>query len=93
MKLYPFSVSRIHDIEFRRNKIKNTLSDLEAGDISLDAITSAHLEAERDALSEILTSHTDGRVYWLSGRLYGIAKEASAWAISARADSMRRTRA
>ena len=79
-KLYPFSNSRMHDIEFLRNRLKNTVSDIENMAKNATESDIERLYTKIDGLTDILCADSDGRVYWLTGKQYGMAQEASHWA-------------
>lgn len=90
-KRYPFSVQKhAHDIEFRRNRVANSIDDMCYGEIEWDEDEFDRLEKLRDALDDLMLAvmNGDGRVAWLTGSLFGLAKETVEWARMTRAGSM-----
>ena len=91
-KLYPFStVKHAHDIEYRRNRAKNEICDVLSGEVKMSDEEFEKLcdleEALTDLLEAVLSSR-DGRVCWLAGKQYGLAKECVEWARNSRASSL-----
>lgn len=91
-KLYPFSVQKhAHDIEFRKNRVWNTLRDMESGEVPWDDkkydVLTAHLEEVQDLLDVILSCR-NGRVVYLTGEQIGLAKEIVSWASNTRANTL-----
>lgn len=91
-KLYPFSTAKhAHDIEYRRNRVKNELCDYFEGELELcDAEFEKLCELEK-ALTELLQAvlnSRDGRVCYLTGKQIGLAKECVVWAESRRASAI-----
>lgn len=83
-KLYPFSTAKhAHDIEYRRNRVKNELCDYFEGELKLSNKEFNKLcdlaEALNDLLRAVLNS-ADGKVCYLTGKQIGLAKECVAWA-------------
>ena len=93
MKLYPFSVQKhAHSIELYYNHVKNTLADMEAGEIPMDR---ARYDRLADFLDEkLLPLYTamfdsrDGRWVYLTGEQIGLANKIVAWASERRAVSL-----
>ena len=91
-KLYPFSVQKhAHDIEFRRNRVKNEMYDMESGETEWNSEVYDKMEALEEALTELLLvvmDSRDGRVAWLTGKQIALTKETVAWARESRANSL-----
>ncbi len=91
-RLYPFStVKHAHDIEFRRNRVKNELCDYFAGALELSDAEFKKLCELEVALTDLLLSvmnSADGRVCYLTGKQIGLAKECVLWAESRRASAI-----
>lgn len=91
-KLYPFSTQKhAHDIEFRRNRVFNILSEVESGEVQMSNDDYDKLRTEHEALTELLEAvlnSMDGRVCYLTGKQLALAKECVAWARNARADTL-----
>ncbi len=87
-KLYPFSMKKhAHDIEFRRNRVYNEMRDFEDGDSKISGEDYDKLYALHEELTELLLAvmdSPDGRVAWLTGKQYGLAKETVTWAVNER---------
>lgn len=87
-KTYPFSVAKhAHDIEYRYNFVYNRVYDSE-GEHGWTAEQVARGEEELDRLNDLRQSllfNGDGRVAWLTGKEYGLAKECVIWATERRA--------
>ena len=87
-KMYPFSVTKhAHDIEFRRNRVKNEICDFENGNSSLNKDSFEQLINLESDLTELLLAMHDsnnGRVCYLTGKQIGLAKETVAWACNMR---------
>lgn len=87
-KLYPFSVQKhAHDVEFRRNRVYNIMSDMENGGIPMDAAKYDRLDKLHDDLTFLLLAvmnSGDGRIAYLTGPQIGLAKETVIWAAEAR---------
>ena len=91
-KKYPFSVQKhAHDIEFRKNRVWNTLRDMESGDIAWDEkqydMLLDHLDQLRDLLDAVMNSR-DGRIAYLTGKQIALAKDCIAWASGVRANTL-----
>lgn len=88
-KLYPFSsVKHAHDIEYRRNRVKNELCDYYAGELKLsdEDFEKLHdLERKLEELLLAVLNTRDGRVCYLTGEQIGLAKECVLWAENRRA--------
>lgn len=89
-KLYPFSVQKhAHDIEYRYNRAKIEMCDMiDERRINLD--TFDKLEELCDNLVDLMHAlrNGDGRVCWLTGKQYGLAKECVIWASNRRISSL-----
>lgn len=87
-KLYPFSQAKhAHDIEFRYNRVKNTMASFFDGEIKLSDEEFQELSNLEDALTELLEvviSSGNGKVVWLTGQQIGLAKECVLWATEIR---------
>lgn len=93
MKRYPFSVQKhAHSIEYYRNHLLNTISDVESGKIRMD-----YKEADRlyqfahgpiEELYEAMFDSMDGRITYLTGKQIGLAKKIVIWASEQRANSL-----
>lgn len=88
-KLYPFSVQKhAHDIEYLRNYTKNRIGEIESGEVEYDGKRLEWLESrleKLDSLLDAILGTRDGRVAWLTGKQYGMAREAMLWASEMRA--------
>lgn len=91
-KLYPFSATKhAHDIEYRRNRVKNELCDYFSGDLDLsDNEFNALCELEEKLTKLLLAvlNSWNGRVCYLTGEQIGLAKECVEWARSNRASAL-----
>ena len=93
MKTYPFSLQKhAHSIEFYYNHVKNTLADMESGEIPMDAARYnrlvGFLDSELRPLYTAMFDSRDGRVVYLTGAQIGLAKKIVAWASERRAASL-----
>lgn len=92
MKTYPFSLGHAHSIEFYYNHVKNTLADMESGEIPMDAERydrlSDFLEEQLRPLYVEMFNSRDGRLVYLTGPQIGLAKKIVAWARDRRAACM-----
>ena len=81
-KLYPFSTAKhAHDIEYRLNRVYIEMREQEDDrnyKENYNELCDLH-EALLDLLQAVLNS-SDGRVCWLTGKQYGLAKECVLWA-------------
>lgn len=88
MKTYKFSARKhAHDIEFRRNRLKNDISAVENGEVKVDRQTYIKMLALLDELTELLEAvmySSNGIVCELTGKQYGLAIETVCWADSQR---------
>lgn len=93
-KMYPFStIKHAHDIEFYRNRLFNTMRDMESGEIPMDSdrydkiydMYYGKLEKLYDA---VLYNTKDGRISWLTGEQISLAKKIIFWAHEQRAESL-----
>lgn len=84
MKTYKFSTRKhAHDIEFRRNRLKNDISAVENGEVKVDKQTYFKMLALLDKLTELLEAvmyNGNGIVCELTGEQYGLAVETVGWA-------------
>lgn len=84
MKTYKFSTRKhAHDIEFRRNRLKNEISAVENGEVKVDNQTYCKMIDLLDELTELLLSvmnNGNGIVCELTGKQYGLAVETVCWA-------------
>ena len=91
-KLYPFSVAKhAHDIEFRRNRVKNELGDYFNGELKLndeEFNKLCELEEKLTELLEAVLNNSNGRVCYLTGEQIGLAKECVLWANNKRVSVM-----
>lgn len=90
MKLYPFSIQKhAHSIEFYYNRVKNTMYDMESGEIPMDASRydrlASFLESKLLPLYTAMFDSRDGRVTYLTGEQIALAKKIVAWASERRA--------
>lgn len=89
VKTYPFSVAKhAHDIEFYRNKLYNTMRDMENNEIPMDrkqykAISDMYY-GELQELYEMMFNSRDGRIVYLTGKQIGLAKKIVEWARNTR---------
>ena len=92
MKLYPFSMKHAHDIEFYRNRLFNTMRDMENGEIEFDKARYDRIcdlyEGDLTELYEAVLNSRDGRVAYLTGSQIGLAKRIVAWASEQRSESL-----
>lgn len=93
MKLYPFSVQKhAHSVELYYNHVKNTLADMESGEIPMNRARYDQLAGFLDEkLRPLYTSmfdSRDGRLVYLTGEQIGLAKKIVAWASERRAASL-----
>ena len=91
-KTYPFSVAKhAHDIEFYRNRLFNTMCDMESGEIPMDTKRYDRIydfyHGELEELYEMMFASRDGRLTYLTGKQIGLAKKIVAWASETRAQS------
>ena len=88
MKTYKFSTRKhAHDIEFRRNRLKNEISAVENGEVKVDKQTYFKMIDLLDELTELLEAvlyNGNGIVCELTGKQYGLAVETVGWANSQR---------
>lgn len=90
MKTYPFSTAKhAHDIEFYWNRLRNTINDVDIGDVKMSSEEYDRLCAleESPVLHSILNKIAGccGHPIWLTGPEIGLAKEIVAWASETRA--------
>lgn len=95
-KTYPFSVAKhAHDIEFYRNRLYNTMCDMESGEIPMDGKRYDRIydfyHGELEELYEMMFNSRDGRVAYLTGKQIGLAKKIVHWASESRANSLIKT--
>lgn len=91
-KLYPFStIKHAHDIEYRRNRVKNELCDYFAGELKLSDNEFKRLYELEEKLTDLLLAvlnSSDGRICYLTGPQIGLAKECVEWAACRRASAL-----
>ena len=88
MKLYPTTLKHAHDVEFRRNRAKNELSDnyTNNGAMTEAEINEAEILIDRlGELLEQLMNSRDGRIAYIEGKYIPLYRETQAWAANARA--------
>ena len=91
-KLYPFStIKHAHDIEYRRNRVKNELCDYFNGELELsdkEFNKLCELEEKLTELLQAILNSSDGRICYLTGEQTALAKECVEWAGNRRADTL-----
>jgi hypothetical protein len=91
LKLYPFNIGRHgHDLEFRKNRFRNIMHDMEHGDIPMHGEKYDIMEYLVDRINDILGYQTRNGIAFLPGKLCGIAKESVIWATETRAETQDR---
>lgn len=93
MKMYPFSIQKnAHSIEFYYNHVKNTMYDMENGEIPMDITRYNRLSDFMDdkllPLYEKMFDSKDGKVVFLSGAEIALANKIVNWASERRASSL-----
>lgn len=89
-KLYHFSlVKHAHDIEFYHNRLFNTMSDMESGEIPYDKerydrIYDMYYGELRELQYAMMNSRDGGRTCLLTGKQYGLAQKIVVWATETR---------
>lgn len=87
-KLYPFSVQKhAHDIEYRRNAVFCELHDMEVEEFLMNGTTYDRLYNLLGELTELLQAikcNSNGRVAYLTGKQYRLAKDCIVWAAERR---------
>ena len=88
-KMYYFSKEKhAHDIEFYRNRLFNTMCDMENGTIPMDAERYDRIHdmyyGELEDLYNAVCYTGDYKVSLLTGKQIGLAKKIVAWAYSER---------
>ncbi len=92
-KTYPFSTAKhAHDIEFYRNRLFNTMADMESGEIPMDAerydrIHDMYYGALEELYDAVCYNTRDGRISYLTGPQIALAKRIVAWASETRANT------
>lgn len=91
-KTYPFSVQKhAHDIEFYRNRLFNTMCDMESGEIPMDTKRYDRIydfyHGPLEELYEMMFTSRDGKTVQLTGKQIGLAKKIVVWASETRARS------
>lgn len=87
-KRYPFSMNKhAHDIELARNVQWLKCRDMEDGTIPWDDEAFEWL----DRLDEVRSRYWESGVVWVTGKDYGVLREASNWAQIHRAERNRMT--
>lgn len=89
-KMYPFSVTKhAHDIEFYRNRLFNTMKDMESGEIKMDCDRYDRIYdmyyGPLEELYDAILSSRDGRVAMLTGTQIALAQKIVIWASETRA--------
>ena len=92
-KLYPFSVQKhAHDIELYRNRLFNTMHDMESGEIPMDAARYDRIYdfyyGQLEELYNMMWATRDGRIVYLTGEQISLAKRIVFWASEQRASSL-----
>lgn len=90
MKTYYFSVQKhAHDIELYRNRLYNTMADMESGAIPMDSKRFDRIwnmyHGPLEELYEMMFSSRDGVTVQLTGPQIALAKKIVAWAHEDRA--------
>lgn len=89
MKFYPFSMKNAHSIEYYYNHVKNTMYNMESGEIPMDSVRynrlSGFLENKLLPLYTAMFDSRDGKVVYLTGEQITLAKKIVAWASEQRA--------
>lgn len=86
MKTYYFSTRKhAHDIEFYRNRLFNTMKDMENGEIPMDAarydrISDMYYGALQDLYDAVVFGSYDGVTCRLTGEQLNLANKIVAWA-------------
>lgn len=93
MKLYPFSIQKnAHSVEYYYNHVKNTMYDMESGEIPMDSARydrlSNFLESKLLPLYTAMFNSRDGKVTYLTGEQIALAKKIVAWASEQRANHL-----
>lgn len=84
-KMYYFSFNKHgHDLEFRRNRLKNTIDDMLASGIVTDWGKVEEMEDEIEKINEIFTYWDGNPASKLPADLYQIANNAAIWASETR---------
>lgn len=91
-KTYYFSVRKhAHDIEFYRNRLFNTMCDMESGEIPMDSARYDRIYdfyyGELEDLYHMMFTSRDGITVQLTGRQIALAKKIVVWASEQRAAS------
>lgn len=91
-KTYPFSVRKhAHDIEFYRNRLFNTMHDMEMGEIPMDTKRYDRIYemyyGDLEELYSMMFASRDGITVQLTGKQIGLAKKIVIWASETRAQS------
>ena len=84
-------IKHAHDIEYRRNRVKNELCDyfegeLELNDAEFDKL--CELEEKLTDLLQAILNTSNGRICYLTGTQIGFAKECVSWAKDTRAGTL-----
>ena len=92
-KTYYFSVRKhAHDIEFYRNRLFNTMCDMENGTIPMDTKRYDRIydfyHGELEELYEMMFASRDGITVQLTGKQIALAKRIVFWASEQRAGSL-----
>ena len=92
MKMYPFSVQKhAHDIEFRRNRVKNTIDAIHMKKFFCTEENLQKLYVLEEKLTDLLLAIMSGNgvVCYLTGEQIALAKESVLWANDTRAETQR----
>ena len=88
MKWYYFSFAKhAHDIQFRINRLQNTLDDAWYGNIKLSGEQVEKMEKEIEDLNEVLNCWDGRPASKIPANLYGVAQNAVTWARETRSAS------
>ena len=92
-KTYPFSTQKhAHDIEFYRNRLFNTMADMESGEIPMDTkrydrIYEMYYGELEELYDAVCYNTRDGRISYLTGPQIALANKIVAWDHETRANS------
>ena len=91
-KTYPFSVQKhAHDIEFRRNRVKNTIDACHRGKIVHTNEDLQKLYVLEEKLTDLLAAIMSGNgiICYLTGEQIALARDSVLWANATRAETQR----
>lgn len=92
-KMYPFSTRKhAHDIEFYKNRLYNTMCDMENGEIPWDGeryekMYEFYFGELMELYDAVCFNTRDGVVSYLTGKQIALAKQIVVWASETRASS------